>query len=69
MIFTRFPTLRICGEIPDATMEAAPEPSKPQLSVLPSGAGTSRVTHMWGFFHSTLVITPSTEIVEWGLLI
>src|SRR5262245_28320215 len=61
MILTRFPTLRICGEIPDATMEAAPEPSKPQLSVLPSATGTSMVTHMCGFLHSTLVTTPSTE--------
>jgi hypothetical protein len=40
------PTLRICGEIPDATIEAAPEPSKPQLSIFPLESGTSMVTHM-----------------------
>ena len=46
--------------LPDA-IAALPEPSKPQLSVPPSAVGTSRVTHMCGFLHSTSVTTPSTE--------
>ena len=62
MILTRLPTLRTCGEIPDATIMGAPAPSKPQLSVAPLGPGTSSVIHMCGNRHWTSVTTPSTEI-------